>query len=393
MRITLLGLEFASANMGCEALAYSFVNKLSKAAKELGVELEYTAVLFDLKPNVKVPCSGQEIQCLKIRYKSIKFWTTLLKVFKKSDMIFDFTGGDSFSDIYGKKRFYMATLIKILAIKSKTPFILGPQTYGPYQRRLVKILAKKVIRESAEVFARDDVSRKFAADLANREVKIAADVAFALPYEKGNRQKDNAKIRIGINPSGLLWNGGYSHAKLPLTVEYQRYCTDLLECLVSDDRYEIYLITHVGTKNTGEVESDYTVCNLLHEKYPDTILVDIFDSPMVAKSFISEMDVLIAARMHATIAAFSAGVATIPFSYSRKFEGLYNSVNYDYVIHAISQETDEAVAKTISYINEYKRLQSEAKEAMQKIYLLQSDFEKELKKLISENMPTSSSQS
>uniref|UniRef100_UPI004057032A polysaccharide pyruvyl transferase family protein n=1 Tax=Acetatifactor sp. TaxID=1872090 RepID=UPI004057032A len=385
MKVTLLGLEFASANLGCEALAYSFANELTKVSTELGISVDFTAVLFDLKPDITVPCSGQKIECLKIRYKKVDFWRNLVKLFKESDLIFDFTGGDSFSDIYGKKRFYMATLIKMLAIRSKTPFILGPQTYGPYQRKLVKAFAKKVIRDSSYVFARDEVSQKYAAELSGRDVKIAADVAFALPYENQMPEASD-KLRIGINPSGLLWNGGYNHAKLPLTVEYQRYCTELLEALLKDTRNEVYLISHVGTKKTGEVESDYAVCNLLHERYPETILVDVFDTPMDAKSFISGMDVLIAARMHATIAAFSAGAATIPFSYSRKFEGLYNSVNYDCVIHACSDTTENAVEQTLQYVENREDLKKDAAKAMKKILTLQSGFEADLRNIITENV-------
>lgn len=384
MRVTLLGLEFASANLGCEALAYSFANELSKMAAELDASVEFTAVLFDIKPNITIPYSGQKVNCLKIRYKNADFWRNLIKLFKESDFIFDFTGGDSFSDIYGIKRFYMATLIKLLAIHSRTPFILGPQTYGPYRRRLVKLLAKKVLCKSTYVFARDEVSQKYSANLSGREVKIASDVAFALPYEKASKEAIK-KTRIGINPSGLLWNGGYAHAKIPLTVDYQRYCTELLEALLRDPENEIYLISHVGTKTTGKMESDYAVCEQLHEKYPKTILVDVFDSPMDAKSFISGMDVLIAARMHATIAAFSAGVPTIPFSYSRKFEGLYDSVDYNYVIHACCDTTETAVLNTLKYISERATLKERVDIGMERIRVLQAVFHDELRCIVEQN--------
>jgi len=382
MKVTLLGLEFASANLGCEALAYSFANELSRIAGQMQTKIEYTAVLFETNSNIVIPVNGQKISCLKIRYKSFAFWRNLIKLFKESDLIFDFTGGDSFSDIYGKKRFYMGTIIKKLAICSKNTFVLGPQTYGPYQRKMVKMFAKHVIRKSAYVFARDDVSQKYATELANRDVKIAPDVAFSLPYEKCSLPEKHEKIRIGINPSGLLWNGGYSHAKLPLTVEYREYCETLLEALVKDGRYEIYLISHVGTPNGAGVENDYAVCKQLHQKYAETVLVDVFDTPMEAKTFISGMDILIAARMHATIAAFSSGVATIPFSYSRKFEGLYDSVAYDYVIHACSRTTEEAIADTLKYVEKYEVLKEKATESMKTIDVLKSGFEDELRNLI-----------
>lgn len=62
------------------------------------------------------------------------------------------------------------------------------------------------------------------------------------------------------------------------------------------------------------------------------------------------MDLLIAARMHASIAAYSSGVPVIPFAYSRKFEGVYNDLKYPYIINGRELSTEEAVLKTINYI-------------------------------------------
>ena len=382
MKITLLGLEFALENLGCQALAYSFANEISNIMLELGVESEYTAVVFAASSDIKIPDSGQKVDCLKIRYKSLAFWRDLRKLFSASDLIVDFAGGGSFSDIYGKKRFFMATFIKLMAIKSKATFVLGPQTYGPYQHKMVRKLASRVIRKSDYVFARDRVSGELAEKLSKRSVCIAPDVAFALPYDKDAYKKDGQKINIGINPSGLLWNGGYSHAKLPLTVEYQKYCNSLLDALCNEPKYQIHLITHVGTQNGGGVESDYSVCCSLHDKYPQTILVDVFSTPMDAKTYISTMDVLVGARMHATIAAFSSGVATIPFSYSRKFEGLYSGIGYNNVIHACTEETGEAVRKTLKYIQEYCFVKQQVVDSMKQVALLQDDFRNELKGIV-----------
>lgn len=382
MRITLLGLEFASANMGCAALAYSFADEVSKISKKIEKNVEYSAVVFDVGSNIEVPYTKQKIDCLKIRYKSVSFWKNLIKLFKSSDLIVDFTGGDSFSDIYGKKRFYMATIIKMLAIRSRTPFVLGPQTYGPYQRKLVKKFAKWVLKKSTYVFARDEVSRKFATELSGRKVEIAPDVAFALSYEKKEKKVSNQKIQIGLNVSGLLWNGGYSHSKLPLTVDYRMYCKELLKKLSQNEAYEIHLITHVGRNDESIAEGDYAVCRQLHKKFKNTVLPDVFQSPIDAKTYISGMDILIGARMHATIASFSTYTATIPFSYSRKFEGLYNSVGYDYVIHACSQTTVEALDKTLEYIGNYQVLKEQVADSMKQVEKLQDNFEEKLKKIL-----------
>ena len=49
-------------------------------------------------------------------------------------------------------------------------------------------------------------------------------------------------------------------------------------------------------------------------------------------------------------------VPTIPFSYSPKFEGLFNSLNYDYVIHGKTMSTEEAVNKTMEYIHNIEEI-------------------------------------
>ena len=64
------------------------------------------------------------------------------------------------------------------------------------------------------------------------------------------------------------------------------------------------------------------------------------------------MDVFIGSRMHSTIAAFSSGIPVIPVAYSRKFEGLFSSLGYNYVIDAQQCDENEAVKKILEYLNQ-----------------------------------------
>ena len=69
------------------------------------------------------------------------------------------------------------------------------------------------------------------------------------------------------------------------------------------------------------------------------------------KNYISKMDFFIGARMHATIGALSSGVPVIPFSYSRKFEGLFNSIDYPFVIEATKWDTRKCLERTYQLID------------------------------------------
>ncbi len=383
MKVTLLGLEFNNSNMGCQALSYSFTNLFSEAAKLFNIEVRFYAIVFENNNEVIHVNTNASIEEYVIKYKSFHFWKHVRKLFKECDLIVDFTGGDSFSDIYGSKRFFLGSILKICAINSKTPFMLGPQTYGPFIHSYNKIIAKWIIKHSRWVFSRDADSVKLIKSLTKKVPELFTDVAFTLPYQKAFLPQ-NGKIKVGINVSGYIWNNGYSFAKLSLSVDYPVYCKTIINHLIQDEIYEIYLIPHVGLKGDYFSESDYVIAAKLHEMYPKTILIDTYKTPMDLKSYISAMDVFIGARMHATIAAFSSGVATIPFSYSKKFEGLFGSLEYDRIIHARTCSTEEAVSDTLSMIENYTTLIDEVDRCTAKSNALISKFRKRLSEIISE---------
>ncbi|MGN0403519.1 MAG: polysaccharide pyruvyl transferase family protein [Acetatifactor sp.] len=382
MKVVLLGLEFFINNLGCEALSYSFVSELYKTACEREEQIEVTTVVFADQKTPYIPGTDISIKCLGIHYKSPSFWKILKKELKSADLIVDFTMGDSFSDIYGIKRFVLDALVKTAAVRSSTPFLLGPQTYGPYGNSLVRKWARWILKRAYLVYARDEQSRKVAEELSGREVILTTDVAFALPYEKQELGATD-RVRVGFNPSGLLWAGGYTHDnQFGLTIDYQQYCWKICEWLSGNPRFEVFLIPHVGTsdKGNGGEENDCEVCRLIQRKYPEMKILDEINTPMDIKGYLAAMDVFIGARMHATIGAFSGGAATIPVSYSRKFEGLYGSLGYDYVIHALQYSTEEAVNKTISYIEGYQKLQAAATESMKLVEKKQTVFREGLAK-------------
>lgn len=384
MKVLLFGLEFNIGNLGCEALAYSFVNILNELADEMSINIEYKALVYEDKPTPKIPNTEIEVECVKIRTKKISFWNYAYKCCEESDLIIDFTMGDSFSDIYGFKRYFFMTFLKQIACIVKTPFILGPQTYGPFKHFYAKIWSRKIVLKADEVFSRDEMSAKYLKELTGRSVNITTDVAFALPSYKSDLIKDNSKIHIGINPSGLLWHGGYTgNNQFGLTLDYKKYCEDILDYYCKKNEYQVYLIPHVGNPDEiNKIDNDFNVCKILKEKYPDTIFIDGKKSAMEIKGYISEMDIFIGARMHATIGAFSSGIATIPVSYSRKFEGLYDNLNYRYVISASKICNEEAKKLTIEYINEYKLLKQNVDQSLKYVSDMQDNFKNKIKELI-----------
>lgn len=396
MKIGILGLDFNSGNKGCEALAYGFLEILNSIVEKEGKTAEvYLLQKLPTKQYIQSKCSFQKIKdCYNPKYFYNKLNINIIflahtsrKIFfnfkiKSMDFVIDFTGGDSFSDIYGLSRFYERTRFKECIMKHNVPLVLGSQTIGPFENKDAKKLAVKVIKQSLKVFARDELSQKYAEKISGRKVILTTDVAFALPYSKV--QFSSKRIKIGFNPSGLLWHGGYSgDNQFNLMVDYKEYCRKVLEYLTKDDRYEVHLILHsFEDNNTNIADNDLVPAKILHEEYNKTVISPFFDSCIDAKSYISGMDILIGARMHATIGAFSAGVPVIPFAYSRKFQGLFNSLEYQYIVDAKFVSTEIAIKNTLEWIEKKEILKDNMKMGKQLINKKLQIFKDELANLM-----------
>ncbi len=352
-----LGLAFHSGNLGCSALSYSFMYILDEIAKQndMKAEVRILSGADDQRP-LKAEFERLSYSFVRLSWKNSGVRKKMLAAFDECDIIFDFTAGDSFTDIYGMSRFLKRSIYKKAVIKRKTPLVLGSQTYGPYNKAISRRWAADIIKKSYEVFARDEKSAAVAEKLGKRKPVLTTDIAFFLPYEK--QQAESGRINIGINVSGLLWNGGYTgNNQFGLTVDYREYINRLLEKYSEDEKYRVHLIPHVVYKTSRDVaDNDWYICNDLAEKYSNVRIAPFFESPVQAKSYIAGMEVFVGARMHATVAAYSSGVAAIPFSYSRKFEGLYESLGYPYVISGTVISTDEAAEKTMEFIDNREQL-------------------------------------
>ena len=362
--IGLLGLAFGSTNKGCEALGYGFLNVLECVANEM--ETEFDIHIFE-GCNVDLIYANGEYNHLHLYSVPIPGISSFSKIkvhknnFKKCDVIFDFTAGDSFSDIYGTKRFVQRSVIKMLAEQRGNPFVLGSQTYGPYKSTVAKMIARRIIKKATAVYARDQMSCDRVKVLAKRDADLTVDVAFAMQYTPTVIESD--KVKVGFNPSGLLWNGGYTQSnQFGLTVDYQKYCRDVISTLLKSGEYDVYLVPHVISDDYTAIDNDNVACSELKKEFPALIEAPVFNTPVEVKSYISGMDVFTGARMHATIAAFTTGVPVIPFSYSPKFEGLFTSVGYDHVISATKVSTEDAINDTLKMIDTRKTLKEELKE-------------------------------
>lgn len=386
-KVGLLGFELESSNKGCEALSYAFIHFLQECMDEKECEIVVFHI-HDTLGYLPEVFPGMRFKNIPIHMKKIGFWKEFAHELRSCDVIFDITHGDSFSDIYGLWWVVKTTCLKWRCLAAGCPLVLLPQTYGPFKNGLLKRWAMRVIAGSTRVYCRDDISCKYLKGLLDaktqEKIKVYTDIAFALPYVQQVKCNDG-RLRIGLNVSGLLWNACEKGAGFKLTTNYHDYCRKLIGQLTKRDNVELWLVPHVicdGREGADYYENDCRAMRMLLKEFPGCKFRSDFKTAMDVKSFISGLDCLIAGRMHATIAAYSAGVPCIPFAYSRKFLGLYDFLDYPYVVDGNTLETQAAVDRTLELIDQRESLERDLCCGMEKVNGLLNEFRADLKSCV-----------
>lgn len=353
LSIGLLWHSDSSGNLGVGALTVGNIALVKKAAVRAGVEVS----LHLFRPGDRAPSyvpEGLETRhdiTGKFMISPGGYWRAL----KPLDLMLDIGAGDSFADIYPDKRFAYMLATKELCLWRGIPLVFSPQTIGPFSRHPHVQLAGRVMEMARAVFARDPMSFEAIGKLAPKAQRFQAiDVAFALPFTPAPK---GPGVRAGVNVSGLLYSGGYGGQNdYGLTIDYRAFTERLIAGLLERGA-TVELIAHVTTPIARD--DDARAAEAIHKLFPETVVVPAFASPSAAKSHISGLDFLVAARMHASIAAWSSGVAVLPVSYSRKFEGLYKALDYPWLVPAKGLSTDEAVTMALDAFERRAELQAD----------------------------------
>jgi polysaccharide pyruvyl transferase WcaK-like protein len=385
--IILANAPIRSGNKGCVALCYSVLYLIDDILSQKGIDYRlYLTESKEKEGKHSVNISGRTIQYESIGYPLQNSWINtikhtkknlrLYKIFKQADYIMDIGQGDSFADIYGAYRFDKIDRIHRIARLLSKPYVLLPQTIGPFTNPAIRKKAVKSMVEASLVMTRDGQSLDYVKELADNRprVKEFIDVAFFLPYTKMDFDKDF--VHVGLNISGLLWNGGYTrNNQFGLKTDYQQAIMKVLTWFLSTEKVKVHLISHVATGERN-IENDYEVAfDLWKTMHHDRlVLAPLFFSPIDAKSYIAGMDFFMGARMHATIAAFSAGIPVVPMAYSRKFNGLFvDTLSYPHLIDLKEDDESTILTKVKEAFSHREDLQREIADRMNTTVATQKD--------------------
>ena len=283
----------------------------------------------------------------------------------RSDAVLDISGGDSFTDLYGPKRFRAMILTKQMALNCGVPLILLPQKLGPFQDRAFAAEAVDILSRAKAVWVRDAESLRFLQEsLGSRfdpkRHRLGVDVAVALPQKKptvldGSLQewlsRDRCFPLVGLNVSGLLCNAA-SEAKrmFGLAASHKDQIEALARALLNaDPELRILLIPHVH-RVESDAESDLAAARFLIRRLgslaPGRVQVlEGQPDAMELKWILARLDWFAGSRMHATIGAFSSGVPTLGLGYSDKAYGVFCECGIGDEVADLRQLDAQAIAE------------------------------------------------
>jgi polysaccharide pyruvyl transferase WcaK-like protein len=292
----------------------------------------------------------------------------------ETDFVADVSGGDSFSDIYGIYRFMFIVIFKWLVIFFGKPLILLPQTYGPFKSRLAKTIVRHILNRASLVCSRDregiEYVNKLLGNAHNDKVRFVPDVAFVLDSRKPEHLtiEPSANIRgqnsivVGLNISGLLFNGGYTRENMfGLKTDYRTLVQDVAKMLLKDENVVVLLVPHMFPQAVYKVESDPDACLKIYEQlrqiYPNRIFLvkGEYDQGEI-KYIIGLCDFFIGSRMHSCIASLSQCIPTVGLAYSRKFQGVFGSVAAEQFVVDMRYAESERVLTTVAKALEEKEV-------------------------------------
>lgn len=401
MKICLLGGTFSTNNMGVSALTDGAIRCILQKFPDAEIYL----LDYGKKPVEYIfftPKGSKKIKLINMRFSkrlfiknnimillflALLFWLVpfrkmrqqiiiknyYLRQINSIDIFASIAGGDSFSDIYGIRNLLYISFPQFLVIFMKKKLILLPQTLGPFNSRIARLMSKYILRKASLIYSRDhtsieDMKKLLGANFNNEKIRFSYDLGFIVEPVKPAKIdidnfleiKQNKSKLIGFNVSGLLFMGGYTKNNMfGLKLDYKKFVYKLIELLIIDKNFVVILIPHVfGDAHHEESDSNVNekIYNSLKPIYGNRIFcVHGFYNHNEIKYIIGLCDLFIGSRMHACIAAISQYIPTIAAGYSKKFFGVMQSLGLEACVADLRQLEQNNVTELIyNFLRDYK---------------------------------------
>ncbi len=329
MKILLVG-NGTRENRGCEALTISTIEALRSCFPEVNIEV----LSFDTKVDKYFEAYGVKVSSLMstsqrknyILFRILKklglfpihilsklyLLTPYVDKLKSVDIVLSL-GGDNYTDDYGACELFWS--LAMLSEKHNKPFVVWGASVGPFNTKKSLKMARRGLNTIPLITAREDRTVLYLESLGFKgKVQRVYDSAFALSVKSCEIPQFYRKAEVvgfNISPMYHKFTSKTSDEVVLIAKEFVRKISET---------YNVLLIPHVVKEK--DCENDAIYMQTIAEELDNVLPVNPAYNSMELKYIISKCDYFVAARTHATIAAYSSGVPTLALAYSLKASGL-----------------------------------------------------------------------
>jgi colanic acid/amylovoran biosynthesis protein len=324
-------------NYGCEAIVQGTYEMLRENWPEASLtvasdDLDYDRKLFE-------GCEGIKFVPYRKRFTVYRLLMGILRRFGigngspvrmntgiiKDYDIFLSAGGDNYAEAPDGTLYHILRDLMKIGDKAATQnriFVLWGASVGPFSKDNIDIV-KRNLSKADILFPREQISYDYLKNqkLQGPEIITVADPAFCMETRKEELlQSRENEIIIGLNISRLSVDHSFRDKDRGEIILFQA-----LDSLLHEKPNLKYLcIPHVMT-DRGGLQDDIDFMNryIEHSVHKERISILEFGiGAKKTKEYISQCNIIIAARMHCCIAGISSATPTLFLTYSHKGTGM-----------------------------------------------------------------------
>lgn len=324
-------------NYGCEAIVQGTYEML----REYWPEASLTVASDDLDYDRKLFEDRERIEFVPYR-KRFTVYRLLMGILRRFGIgngspvrmntgiikdydIFLSAGGDNYAEAPDGTLYHiLRDLMKIgdKAYAQNKMFVLWGASVGPFSKDNIDIIRRNLSKADI-LFPREQITYDYLKNqkIQGPEIITVADPAFCMESRKGELlQSRKNEIIIGLNISRLSVNHCFSNEEEGKTKLFEALDNLLLE----EPRFRYLCIPHVMTDKGGP-QDDFAFMNEYIDYSVHKERISILEFGIGAKKtkeYISQCNMIIAARMHCCIAGISSATPTLFLTYSHKGTGM-----------------------------------------------------------------------
>lgn len=331
-------------NYGCEAIVRGTVEILRRYNPNINISYasynyEYDCIrLKDLDINIVKRYRSRKRWTLRnIRNKVFSILNIWTNTYDKTDFVKGYDaifsiGGDLYT-LSQTDSFNYALPLFIEECIKKNPnmkYILWGASVGPFTSNpKAEEFFQKHLAKANLIVARESSTIEYLNSIGiSSNVVFGPDPAFFVPFKLNTTSKSNSdRIKLGINLSPLSSAYKYNNSEEGLCAQ-----AHAIEAIIKQLKANVVLIPHVLAPSKGDDDLSYLKAlknSISADLKPYISIIEEDNGFIGRKEVLSQLDCVVAARMHCAINAITCGIPTIFLSYSAKAKGMAEFVYGD----------------------------------------------------------------